>query len=94
MARKALANNKVALELTAKHTHAGRDYPPGTVLVLADVELHHEAAQWLVNLKRARWVEPPSGMEAAYASDVQNAREIRQGLIPAEPEPATPTVGE
>jgi hypothetical protein len=68
MARKALANNKAAIELTAKHTHAGRDYPPGTVLVLADVGLDSESAQWLVSLKRAKWVQPEPPAEPVAAT--------------------------
>lgn len=49
---------RAAIELTAPHTHAGRDYPAGTTLVLADVELHPESAQWLVTLHKARWAGP------------------------------------
>lgn len=45
-----------AIELLTYHTHAGREYPPGTMLVLADVGLAQDSAQWLVTLGKARWV--------------------------------------
>lgn len=46
-----------AIRLKKPHTHAGRDYEPGTVLDLAAVKLHEESAQWLVTVGTAEWVE-------------------------------------
>jgi hypothetical protein len=50
--------DKEAITLKEKHTHAGRDYPPGTTLVLAEVGMRQASAQYLVALKRAEWVKP------------------------------------
>lgn len=42
------------ITLTASHTHAGRDYPPGATLTLP-----RDSADWLIALGRARDATEP-----------------------------------
>lgn len=42
-----------AIRLLKPHTHAGREYPTGATLTLADVEMSETDAGWLIGLKVA-----------------------------------------
>lgn len=42
------AGRIVRIELKEPHTHAGRDYVPGALLVLEDVDMSQADAIWLI----------------------------------------------
>lgn len=46
----------MSVELLRPHTHAGRDYPPGSVL-----DLDPDSAAWLISLGVARAVKASRG---------------------------------
>lgn len=56
---------RTTIVLTAPHTHAGRDYPAGTRLALADMGLDAESAQWLVTIGKARWAPAEPAPDAS-----------------------------
>ena len=60
------------IELIDPHEHAGRDYPPGTELVLDT-----DSADWLIALKKAK----PAGKTTFRAAD-----SVQHGS--AQPEPS------
>ena len=66
-----------SIELLKPHTHAERNYPPGTVLNLADNRISLESAQWLVNLAVAKWVEetPPDSLPINSHEPIDNSEE-------------------
>ena len=55
-----MANQTITL--TAKHEHAGREYPPGATLTLDD-----DQADWLVSLGRAKPAPQAAAAEPAAA---------------------------
>lgn len=42
-----------AIRLLKPHTHAGRDYPEGVTITLADIEMSQDDAAWLIGLEVA-----------------------------------------
>lgn len=44
-----MAAKQKTIELTEPHTHAGRDYTPGSVITM-----DADSADWLIGLKRAK----------------------------------------
>lgn len=56
MAAKTTAANQDTIRLLKPHTHAGRDYPAGAALNIADIKMDRESAAWLVAIQTAAWV--------------------------------------
>lgn len=44
------ASEIVAIALKEPHTHAGRDYPAGATLTLADIDMSQTDAAWLIGV--------------------------------------------
>lgn len=48
------------IELLKPHTHAGRDYPEGSLIDTEALQMDRDSAEWLIAIGAARRIEQPN----------------------------------